>query len=84
MTKQYLLYCIAEEAGEVAQAAAKALRFGMEDEHEGKTCAERLLNEIHDLVAVYALLAPDATFDEEAIQAKQEKVLKYYTTGDRS
>ena len=78
MTKQYLLYCIAEEAGEVAQAAAKALRFGMEDEHEGKTCAERLLSEIHDLVAVYALLAPDATFDEEAIQAKQEKVKQYY------
>lgn len=78
MTKQYLLYCIAEEAGEVAQAAAKALRFGMEDEHEGKTCAERLLSEIHDLVAVYALLAPDATFDEEAIEAKQEKVKQYY------
>lgn len=55
--KEHLLVCIMEEAAEIQQAAAKALRFGLND---GYPCAdttniEDLAHEITDLLAVVNL-----------------------------
>lgn len=55
--KEHLLTCIMEEAAEVQQAAAKALRFGLNDGYPGtdRTNIEDLAHEITDLLAVVNL-----------------------------
>jgi len=56
--REHLLVCLAEEATEVAQAACKALRFGLDDDRgSGLRTAHRALSEeMADLLAVLRLL----------------------------
>lgn len=55
---EHLLSCLAEECAEVAQRVSKALRFGLEEIQPGQafTNAERIAQELNDLVAVVELL----------------------------
>lgn len=55
---QYLLICLAEEASELAQAATKALRFGLDEgrDLESGTNATCIQQEYNDLVTVIRLL----------------------------
>lgn len=52
-----ILICMMEEAAEVQQRAAKALRFGLDEVQPGQplTNAERLAQEIGDLDAIIAM-----------------------------
>jgi hypothetical protein len=55
---EHLLVCLAEECSEVAQAATKALRFGLNDKgpnHE-LTNAEYIAREFNDVIAVVKML----------------------------
>lgn len=58
----YLLVCLAEEAGEVAKEALKALRFGTEGTWEGKTTLDRLNMELADLDTIVGLITPLSDF----------------------
>lgn len=81
----HLLVCLAEECNEVAQRAAKALRFGLEETQQGQELsnAERIKVEFLDLFAVWGMLCasgvcqPIGRADQRSIEAKQAKVEKY-------
>ena len=55
---EYLLTCLAEEANEVGQGVAKALRFGLAETEPGQPSsnAERVVAEVSDLLGVYLIL----------------------------
>lgn len=56
--EQYLLICLAEEAGEVAHEVYKGMRFGWKNRHPApghSTNEEKLRFEILDVVAVYQM-----------------------------
>lgn len=88
---EYLLACLAEECGEVAQRATKALRFGLDEvqPYQEKTNRQRIKDELIDLITVWDMLcddqmdetmvikyqAPSADFD--AMEAKRQKIKKY-------
>lgn len=84
--KEHLLACVAEEAGEIARAAGKCLRFGVFDTEPGKSMynLDAVLSELCELEAVvemllaehqYAIFTPDAWARIKA--HKKERVLKY-------
>jgi hypothetical protein len=54
----YLLTCLAEEAGEITQAVGKSLRFGLEDGYPETSRTNRtdLQAELNDLFALVELL----------------------------
>lgn len=59
MTKeQYLLICLAEECGELAQRATKALRFGLDETREGHehNNTMKLLMELADVHVILGKL----------------------------
>lgn len=77
---EHLLSCLAEECAEVAQCVSKALRFGLLEVQPGQslTNAERIAQELNDLVAVAELveeagLVP-STGTFAAIEQKKAKV----------
>ena len=78
-----LLVIVAEECGETAQRATKALRFILEEIQPGQelTNAERLVYEFNDIVAVMELLEEAGVIknaiDTEAIAKKKARVAKY-------
>ena len=83
---EYLLTCITEEGGEISQAAAKCLRFGMFDTHpknDNVPNVNLLVNEINDMLGVAELLKESGFTvfgkigDREAIDAKKEKVIRW-------
>jgi NTP pyrophosphatase (non-canonical NTP hydrolase) len=81
---EHLLTCLAEESGEIAQAAHKALRFGIDDGYPGteRTNRRDIVQEVNDLIGVLELLCEngirlDGLLDREAIEAKKTKVKKY-------
>ncbi len=89
---EHLLTILAEEGAEVAQAATKCLRFGLDDRKtldptgppgDGPTNRERLLAEITDLIAVASMLAAEGVFpamgwiDWTAAERKKYKVEAY-------
>ena len=92
---EHLLTILAEECAEVAQRVSKAVRFGLAEVQPGqeKTNAQRIMDEMNDLCAVYLLLTgPDARPETDALfqsdipamrqaikdkQAKIEKFLAY-------
>lgn len=86
MTRQeHLLVIVMEEASEVAKAAAKALRFGLQNRSTDpsmRTNAEAIEAEMMDLRAVIGMLetakalAPPLE-GRRLMNAKVEKVLKY-------
>ena len=55
---EYMLTCLAEECFEVGQRVMKALRFGLNEVQAGQPLhnADRILEELHDLFAVAAIL----------------------------
>lgn len=71
-----LVYLI-EEATEVAQAAAKCLRFGWGDDYSGKPNSEALAAEIGDFMAVVNRLNIPQDMLLSAMDAKTEKLKKY-------
>lgn len=82
---EYLLTCLAEEAGEVVQAACKAGRFGVTDAHPDRNLLpnnEYIVRELNDQLAVVEMLR-DAGVplpgigDRAAINAKKQRVLEY-------
>lgn len=84
MTKiEYLLICLMEEAAEIQQAAAKALRFGLANHHPDRkatNCME-LSREIGDLHAVTEMLNKEHALDTstmlDAALKKSAKVERF-------
>jgi NTP pyrophosphatase (non-canonical NTP hydrolase) len=81
---EHLLSCLAEECAEVAQRVSKALRFGLQEIQPGQslTNAERIEQELSDLIAVAAMLNEEDILDmdgldSEAVDRKQAKVEKF-------
>lgn len=90
--KELLLTSLAEEGGEVAKDCCKALRFGLDDRFtsdptgppadNGPTNAERIVQELTDVLAVAELLAEMGWIgrdwdDPQMKQKKKEKVLAF-------
>jgi hypothetical protein len=79
--QEHLLVILAEECNEVAQQAAKALRFGIDEQRDLPTSnRERLLHEYNDLMAVVEMLQDEGIYlraQGTLIEAKKEKVEKY-------
>lgn len=79
MTEQeHLLVCLMEECSEVIQACSKALRFGLDDDHQADNpdiVSPRLYlrKELNDLAAVADLFEAD-WMDERMIDAKKTKL----------
>ena len=80
MTKQeYLIACLAEEAGEIVQACGKALRFGVNDGYPGtsRTNAKDIALEVAHLNAVAAMLdfetdeIEDVVIDQKITKVKE-------------
>lgn len=80
---EHLLICLSEEAGEIVQACAKALRFGLTDGYPGtdRTNATDIAIECSDLITVLDMLHARGDvpifFDSDRYEAKKAKVLKY-------
>lgn len=81
--KEYLLVCVAEEAGEVVQEAMKIARFG--DKYKDKNHWNALILEMHDLVAVFEMLLEDKlkeeinySFNFYTKKAKKDKTVKNF------
>lgn len=83
---EYLLTCLMEEAAEVQQACAKALRFGLEDNAPMslESNADKIANEYVDMIAIiYMLVDEDVVegfVDKEIlkrIDVKKNKVKKW-------
>lgn len=78
---QYLLSKLAEEAAEIAQIALKAQQFGLDEIYQVETNKQRTHKELNDLLGVLFLLNQEEGFafepNQEAIQAKVEKILEY-------
>ena len=80
----YYLVKIAEEGGEVTQAAAKCLRFGLKEVEPGKDCAnnlERLRREVVDVIAAWETMCAEAGVSQylppEEIQSAKAKSHKW-------
>lgn len=75
---QHLLDCLIEECAETIQRATKAKRFGLAEVQPKQplTNLERIVYELNDIVAVADMLEV-GWMDEQAVDAKREKVEKY-------
>jgi NTP pyrophosphatase (non-canonical NTP hydrolase) len=79
----HLLACIGEECGEIQQVVGKALRFGLFDTNPKtkKTNWLELRKELHDLIAVYRMLADEVdrfgSLETKLFEKKAKRVLKY-------
>lgn len=79
----YMLDCIAEEAGEISQIRGKIGRFGLHDTKCGDTSdnAERLRAEFHDIVATYMEYCDIENIpfdiDNTLIEAKLQRLYDY-------
>lgn len=81
----YMLTCIIEEAGELIQAAAKALKHGLDGRHPEKveTNFEAIVREYRDVQGAMKMFYEEASavefdqVDEEAIEAKIKKIKSY-------
>jgi len=69
-----------EECAEVTKDASKALRFGLDNKYQGTFPAERLAEELDDLIGVREMLTDRGVIrgpSLESIAAKKQKVIKY-------
>lgn len=86
--KRELLTILAEECCEVGQRVSKALRFGIDEIQPGQdlTNAERIMQEVGDLLAVLGMLEVNGVVDEKTIERfcelKMPKLLKYLQSTD--
>ncbi len=73
---EQLLFCTAEECGEVTQACMKIARFGYTDDKH-----DRLLEEIGDLQCMINLFVENEIFTQQEIEYnavnKRYKLMKY-------
>jgi NTP pyrophosphatase (non-canonical NTP hydrolase) len=77
ISQDYLLTVLAEEGGEVVQAAAKCLRFGFNWNEPGYGVnSEYLAKEIGDLLAVVDALKLPKAIIEASRATKIERILK--------
>ena len=81
---EHLLTCLIEECAEIQKAAAKALRFGLDDHAPGGvtvTNSESIAGECTDLLAIMEMLESEGIIPPfktpQAIQMKKDKVTKY-------
>ena len=80
---EHLLTCLIEECAEIQKAAAKALRFGLDDHAPGDTAtnAEDIADELLDLAAVMEMLEQEGIIPKpgagKSTQRKKDKVEKY-------
>ena len=83
---EHLLTCLMEECAEIQKAAAKALRFGLDDHapNSDSTNGEDISTEIIDLLAVIEMLKEEKIIPdvcphnlELLITKKKEKVKQY-------
>lgn len=81
---EHLLSCLAEECCEVGQRVSKALRFGLDEVQRDQllTNAERITEELHDLISVAAILHREGLIpgwqpDEDRTTAKRQKIERY-------
>lgn len=79
--EQYLWVCLGEECAELAQAASKSNRFGLDDVWPGKPTTNRtdIKREFNDLLAVIEMLADNGILesnivDEDLIKEKKAKI----------
>ena len=85
MTKtEHLLTCLIEECAEIQKAAAKALRFGLDDHHPDvptTTNADEIAQEYIDMLAIVEMLREEniiPTLESRAlVQTKKDKVTRY-------
>ena len=82
---EHLLVILAEECGEVAQRAAKALRFSLEQIEPGQTLtnADRISREIADLWAVIEMLDDTGALrmpvnSRELVAKKRARIEEYF------
>lgn len=83
---RHLLQCLAEECAEVIQAVSKALRFGLDDDHQAAnpdivSPRRYVQKELNDVVAIADLLADAHVFPtlwvrKEWTEAKKVKLTK--------
>lgn len=84
-TTDHLLICLTEECGEVIQACSKALRFGLDDDHQSAnpdivSPRKYIVKELGDLTAVIELLYEDNALplvDAKHIKAKKAKLADF-------
>lgn len=80
---EHLLTIAGEEGLEVAHRASKALRFGLTEIQPGqeKTNWERLMGELHDLLAAVEMASDETglpiVIDRATLDAKKAKVERY-------
>jgi NTP pyrophosphatase (non-canonical NTP hydrolase) len=81
---EHLLTCLAEECAEVAQRVSKALRFGLDEVQPGQASnnAERIADELADLIAVAEILAdydiiPEPIVGAAATRDKLAKIERF-------
>lgn len=78
---EHLLTVLGEEGCEIAQAASKANRFGINEQRDLPTSnRDRIEMEFNDLLGVIEMLRTDGVVIEvrrDLIDAKKEKVEKY-------
>lgn len=87
--ENYLLVCLMEEAAEIGQAAAKGIRFGLDDYHpdrEHHKNHDELLEEYYQTVAIIEMLQEESILKKLSLeeiecvkQRKKKKVIEYMT-----
>jgi NTP pyrophosphatase (non-canonical NTP hydrolase) len=81
--QQLLLAKLAEECNEVAQIALKTQQFGLDEKRPGQpyTNAERVHQELNDLLAIVEMLNDEIAFGFEPnrieIHSKKKKVNRF-------
>jgi hypothetical protein len=80
---EHLLTILAEECGETAQRATKALRFGLNEVQPGQELnnAERIVYEFNDILSIMNMLVEEGKLprveDKGMMGLKKDKVEKY-------
>jgi NTP pyrophosphatase (non-canonical NTP hydrolase) len=72
-----------EECAEVVQAISKAMRFGLDSSHKGRTNRDHLEEEVGDLLCMIDLLVENGVCDMvsvlEASKRKRDKLKQWST-----
>jgi NTP pyrophosphatase (non-canonical NTP hydrolase) len=85
--KEHLLIVLAEECAEITKEVSKSIRFGLNNKYDRNsdpnvaTNAQKIIDELNDLIAVVEMLSEegylDYKLDPAKIKAKKEKVNRY-------
>jgi NTP pyrophosphatase (non-canonical NTP hydrolase) len=69
LASEEVLIITQEECAEVSQAISKILRFGLNDQYDGKTNKERLEQEIGDLMCMIDILYEKNIISQNMVDA---------------